>query len=198
VTMAKLSILILSAALVGAVAGDALYSVGYASGYSGVRPEQPDAVSGADAPVLVAQLSVDAGAAHVGLVPTSSADAPSGIATSPAVAPVVLPSDPGGLAWLLVTAAKDGNWRIAAAAVLSLLMLGLSYTPVRSKLFKGDRGGAILVLLLAVAGGVVTALVASVPISGALLLGSIGVAFTAAGGYQIIKRIIWPATEAAK
>lgn len=123
-------------------------------------------------------------------VPPTAATMPPLPATQPNA---MLSSDPGGLAWTLVTAAKSGNWRLASAAALALLMLGLGYTPVRKKYFAGDRWGAVLVLLLGLGGGVVTALLSSAPITASLFLGSLGVAFTAAGGFIVVKRIIWPA-----
>lgn len=126
-------------------------------------------------------------------VPPTAATMPPLPATQPNA---MLSSDPGGLAWTLVTAAKSGNWRLASAAALALLMLGLGYTPVRKKYFAGDRWGAVLVLLLGLGGGVVTALLSSAPITASLFLGSLGVAFTAAGGFIVVKRIIWPADGA--
>lgn len=117
-----------------------------------------------------------------------------GIAVSPQPAVTPAPADPLTTGGDLIQAVRSGQWRLAASLALALLMLLLgkarnaSWSP-----FKGDRGGAILVGLLAFAGALSTALATSAPLDWKLLLGTMGVLWTAVGGYTWIKRIIWPA-----
>lgn len=107
--------------------------------------------------------------------------------------------DPVGTLGELVAAVRAGQWRAAAALALALLMLALAkarnWGPAQ-RLFGGDRGGAILVMLLSLAGGLSTALASEAPLDWKLFLGVVTVAFTAVGGYTWIKRLIWPADKA--
>jgi hypothetical protein len=54
-----------------------------------------------------------------------------------------------------------------------------------------DRGGALLVLGVSLTGAVANALAAGAPFSVALLLTALRVGLTAAGGFTLIKRIIF-------
>jgi len=99
----------------------------------------------------------------------------------------------GGLLSDLVRNARGGQWRLVIASALGLLMLGLARVREHPRSpFKGDRGGAALVLLLALAGSFGTALASNAPLGVDLVVGALGVAFTAAGGFVIVKRLIWP------
>lgn len=104
--------------------------------------------------------------------------------------------DPVGLALDIVEAVQSEQWRLVAAFALSLMMFLLSKFRKRltffRELFGGDRGGAILVMLLAVMGAMVTALMTTVPINWQFFIGAVGVAWTAVGGYTWLKRLLWP------
>jgi len=101
-------------------------------------------------------------------------------------------ADPLGTAEAIVRDVRAGDWRHAIAGVLVLLMLGLSKGRDKVKWFKGDRGGAALVLVLGIGGGAVTTLYASGPLDWRLFVGAISASFTAAGVYTVIKQIISP------
>ena len=102
--------------------------------------------------------------------------------------------DPVGLAAEVVQDVRTGDWRHAIAGILVIVMLGLSKAKVREKVkwFKGDRGGAALVLALGIGGGAVTALYAEGPLDWRLFAGALSGSFTAAGIYTVFKRLFWP------
>lgn len=118
------------------------------------------------------------------------------------------PTDPGGVlpdgtlpgsddafGWLRAgyDAIVDGDWKIAAGALLSLLVLGIRrYGTKLPGFFRTDRGGVVLVLVTSLVGGVGHALVARAPLSFALVESILMVAIIAIGGYQGLKRLIWP------
>ncbi len=101
-------------------------------------------------------------------------------------------SDPVGAAGTLVQAVKGGQWRLVASLVLAFLMMALAKLRSKIKWFEGDRGGAVLVGVLALAGAFSTALAADAKIDFKLFLGALGVMWTAVGGYSWFKRILWP------
>ena len=93
----------------------------------------------------------------------------------------------------IIAAAKGGEWRMAIAAILSLIMTLAYKLKVRKlSIFKGDRGGVILLLVLGLMGGVSAALASGAPISLDLAIGTLSVVLTAAGGWQVLKRLVWP------
>ncbi|MHC4177401.1 MAG: hypothetical protein ACYSWU_07840 [Planctomycetota bacterium] len=92
----------------------------------------------------------------------------------------------------LVGAIRNGNWRMVAALGLVLLMLVLGKVRHKVGFFKGDRGGAILLGVLSLGGALIVALQSDAPLDWKLFLGALGVMWTAAGGYNWFKRIIWP------
>jgi len=119
-------------------------------------------------------------------------------AVEPAVAPEVTPAekaeeDPMGTAVQLVQDIKSGNWRMVAAAVLAFLMLGLAKVRDKVKFFSGDRGGAILVGILGLAGAISSALATDTALDWKLFVGAMGVTWTAVGGYSWIKKLWKPA-----
>lgn len=110
----------------------------------------------------------------------------------PVEAPVDVEGDPIGVAGELLKAAKEGNWRLFAALLLTVCMVVLSRVREKVKWFKGDRGGSVLVMALAMAGAVATALMTDAKMDWKLFVGAAGVAWTAAGGYTWAKRLISP------
>lgn len=92
----------------------------------------------------------------------------------------------------IVNDARAGNWRLVAAGVLALLMLALGKLRDKIKWFRGDRGGAVLVMLLSLSGALSTALFSSAELDLRLFLGAAGIAWTAVGGYTWLKKLLWP------
>lgn len=108
-------------------------------------------------------------------------------------------ADPVGSLQLLVSAIKAGQWRFVVALLIAFVMFFSSKIwPVREKFewFKGDRGGAILVMLLSLGAAVSAALASSAALDWKLFVGAIGVCWTAVGGVQWLKRLIWPKDSA--
>ena len=106
-----------------------------------------------------------------------------------------LPDNEIGVLGELVKSVKAGEWRYAAALALTMLMLLLNRFRDKLKWFKGDRGGAVLVAVLALAGAVATALASDATLDWRLFLGAAGVMWTAVGGYTWVKRLIWPTKD---
>jgi hypothetical protein len=105
---------------------------------------------------------------------------------------IVQEIDPLSAIEQIVEAARGGRWLLVAAGALILVMFGLRKARDHFKWFKGDRGGALLVILLSLAGALSTALATSASVDWKLFVGALAVAFTASGGYNNIRRIIWP------
>lgn len=115
---------------------------------------------------------------------------------TPVVDPVAAAEvDPLGTVDKIVSAVRAGEWRFVASLLLALLMVALSRIreigPAK-KFFSGDRGGAILVGILAVSGALASALATDARLDWRLFLGAAGVMWTAVGGYTWFKRIVWP------
>lgn len=136
---------------------------------------------------------VDAGA-------TPAIDAPTELAPSapippspPASTPLdKVDNDPLGAVKDIVESAQKGNWKMVLALLLAFVMLGLNKLRGRVRFFSGDRGGAILLLLVSLIGGVSTTLALDGDFQWSLLLSALGTALMAAGVYNLTKRIIWP------
>ena len=116
----------------------------------------------------------------------------------PATPPVVLSpaetveNDPVGATFMILRSIKAGDWRYVAAMALGLLMFGLNRARGKIKFFDGDRGGAILVATLAIAGGLSASLAAGAAIDVSLFIGAFGVMLTSVGGYTWFRRLLWP------
>lgn len=98
---------------------------------------------------------------------------------------------PGGFDEL-VQAFRTGDWRLVAAFALIAVMIGLRRIRDKVPWFRGDRGGAIMVMLLSLSGALSTSLAADQPVDAKLFLSAITIAWVAVGGYTWLKRLIWP------
>lgn len=85
---------------------------------------------------------------------------------------------------------------MAAALALSLIMIGWNKARKESRWLKGklagDRAGALSLIALAIAGGLVTGLISSSELDWKLLLGSVWTAVDAAGIFLLIKKVWKP------
>jgi len=112
---------------------------------------------------------------------------------APAVAPDV-EADPVGSVERLLAHVRAGEWRMVAAFLIAFLMYGFSRFKIRDRVkwFRGDRGGAVLVMLLALGAALSASLASQAPLDWRLFLGAVGVCWTAVGGFTWAKRLIWP------
>lgn len=97
----------------------------------------------------------------------------------------------------IVEAVQTGNWRIAAAGLLVIAVWGVrKYTPkLNSRLgrwLNTDRGGTLLVIFGGLTGAVGTALTAGQAITLNLLLAGLTTGVMAAGGWNVVHRLVWP------
>lgn len=96
-----------------------------------------------------------------------------------------------------VQALRSGDWRLVAAFALVAIMIGLRRIRDKVPWLQGDRGGAIAVMLLSLAGAFTTSLSTDAPVDFKMVLGAVAIAWTAVGGYTWVKRLIWPADKPA-
>lgn len=94
-------------------------------------------------------------------------------------------------------AVRAGNWRLVAAFAIAGAMFGLRKARDRVAWLRGDRGGALLVMLLALGGTLAVTLAGKAPVNAQLFLTALAVTWTAVGGYTWLKRLIWPADKPA-
>lgn len=92
----------------------------------------------------------------------------------------------------LVAAARDGDGRVIAAALLVLAMTALRDFRGGIKWFSGDRGGVLFLFIMSFGGALATSLAAQAPIDATLVISAVQIGFLAAGGYTAIKRVIAP------
>jgi hypothetical protein len=144
---------------------------------------------------LGAQIAAAQPEADAGPAPAASSGTTDVVEAQPA-APPDIESDPFGSIEKFVDAVKTGNWKMVGALALALIMLILAKVRDKVAFFRGDRGGAILAMLLGLAGGLSAALAANAPIDWKLLLGIVSMTWTAVGGYSWIKRLVWPKDDA--
>lgn len=140
---------------------------------------------------FMAMLSLAVAASHSvpvdadGQVITITADAHGDTETPPE-------AKPGDTFVELVLAVKNGHWRMAASLALVLLMLGIRRFRDKLPYLKGDRGGAILVGIMGLAGALSAALATDAALDYKLVLGALGATWMAVGGYTWVKKILWP------
>jgi hypothetical protein len=144
---------------------------------------------------------IDAGAVEAPAATGTELMEPEALEEAPAAEPTPAEqaeADPVGVATDVVNDVKAGDWRHAVAGMLALLMLALGKVRGKIKYFDGDRGGAILVGVLGMAGAISTLLVSEAALDWRLFAGAFATVFTAVGGYTWIKRLIWPKDKKAE
>lgn len=143
-------------------------------------------------PPAHATVLVDAGPA-LGQDPSCAPNCPPGTVQAVALAePQTVPEaiDTAGVAY---EAIRAGEWRLAMAALLVLLVAGARRWGARlSPWLATDRGGAVLALGLAVGLEVAAVLVLDAPLGFTALLYALTTAVAAAGGRQLLRRLLWP------
>jgi hypothetical protein len=93
---------------------------------------------------------------------------------------------------LMLDAVANRNYALLVALVVVLAVYLLrKFGGSRVPFLRTDRGGALLVIGVSLAGAVANALAAGAPFSGALMLTALRVALTAAGGFTLVKRLVF-------
>lgn len=114
---------------------------------------------------------------------------------SVALAAGVAAGDEGSLLDLakpVVDAALAGQWPYAAALALVLAAaLARRYVAPRWPWLAGDQGSALTVLLGSFGAAVATAITTGAAVSWGLAWAALGVAVTAAGGYSLLKKLVF-------
>ena len=103
-----------------------------------------------------------------------------------------------GTAGEVLSDVRGGDWRHAAAGLLTLIMLGLARARDKTDWFSGDRAGAALVLGIGFLGALATSLYGSAPIDWRFFVGALGVVTSSAGAYTIAKKLIFPKDKSTK
>jgi len=154
---------------------------------AGAAPPGPT-VEVSDTAVVVAETHLDPGTRPAVAPPTEPVTTTTTVTTTTSP-----PTDPVDTVRDVVAGVRTGNWRMAGGALVALLMLGLKTARDKTRWFSGDRGGALLVLLLSFLGSLGAALGTDLPVDLRMLMGALGVAVTAAGGYSVVKGLFFSA-----
>ena len=141
------------------------------------------------------------GFALIGSALAQPAEAPLD-AGAPAAAPTATPQPvvekaPTDLLGEVIQGARGGHWRMVGAAALSLLMFGFNWARKNvgwmKKKLAGDRAGAISLLVMALAGGLLLTLRSDAPLDFKTLTTALWTAAEAAGVFTLVKKIWKPA-----
>ncbi|MGH8677185.1 MAG: hypothetical protein ACREUQ_02385 [Burkholderiales bacterium] len=109
---------------------------------------------------------------------------------APAVTP---PLSEDGAITAVLKGAQAGNWKLALAGILSMLMFFLRNARESIPFFRGDRGGALLVMTLSILGAIATAFaVPGMKIDVNTIVTAMTVAFTAIGGWKWLSHLFVP------
>lgn len=112
--------------------------------------------------------------------------------------PVADPSNIEAFARAIFDAVTSKNYALVAAlAVVALVYLARKYAGPKVPFLQTDKGGVLLSLATSFAGALATALFAGGPISLALVSQALIVAFTASGGWSMIRKLFFT-DDAAK
>jgi hypothetical protein len=101
------------------------------------------------------------------------------------------PEQTGTFLKLLLDAVSSRNWPLLAALVVVLAVyLVRRFATSRIPWLGTDRGGAVLVLVTSLAGAVATAQAGGAGLSLPLLVEALSVALSAAGGFNLAKKLL--------
>ena len=101
------------------------------------------------------------------------------------------PENLEAFAKLAFEAAKTGNaWMVISLALIAAVFLVRKFLGPKVPFLQTQAGGAILNLVLAFAGAVASALMAGQSMNPVLALAAFKVAFTAAGGFTLVKHLL--------
>lgn len=94
-------------------------------------------------------------------------------------------------AGLAVDAVKSGNgWLILSVALVAVVWAARKFLGDKVPFLKTQAGGALLTLVASFAGALATVLTSGSPMSWVIALGAFKVAFTAAGGWTLVKHLL--------
>lgn len=176
----------IAAVLVGGLFYRTIYRYAEAQAMAGAPPllDASPSIAAVPPPLMATDMAV--GPPPVAAPPVA---APPIVAPAAVVVPVPAP-EPSTVLDQVMRDVATGDWRYAAAGCLSLLMLALQRARSKVRWFSGRRGGAVLVMVLALAGSLVTVLASSVPLTPGLLFGAFAVALTAVGGWEWVRALV--------
>lgn len=101
------------------------------------------------------------------------------------------PEQTGAFVKLVLDAISSRNWPLVAAlAVVLAVWLVRRFATTRIPWLGTDRGGAVLVLVTSLAGAVASALLGGAGLSLPLLVEALSVALSAAGGFNLTKKLL--------
>ena len=150
-----------------------------------------------DAGTKAATMLVTASATDAGTVALTATLPDGGVITAETAPKVVSEeSDPGDLAHRAVNAAKDRDWKLLIALIVSLLAWGARKFGKNFWPFLGtDRGGVVTVLVLAFVGCVTNVMIAlgSGGLTGGVWMDALSIAILSIGGYTGLKKLLFPA-----
>lgn len=114
-----------------------------------------------------------------------------------AYAQVVDPTsmDPNALIQLVIACVKAGDWKaVVALAVVGFVWLVRKYGSLKFPALKSDRWSAVLTLISGIVGGAAYVFINGGTVDARAVFDGVTVGATAAGGYVLVKKIIWPDT----
>lgn len=101
--------------------------------------------------------------------------------------------DPNALFQLVLARIKAGDWKaVVALAVVGFVWLVRKYGALKFPVLKTDRWSALLTLLSGVVGGAAYVFVNGGTVDARAVFDGVMVGATAAGGYVLVKKIVWP------
>lgn len=111
---------------------------------------------------------------------------------------VVDPDQTGAFLRAFADAVSSRNWPLVAALVVVCAVWAVrKFGAARVPWLSTDRGGAVLVLATSLAGAVATALLGGAAFSLPLLVQALSVALSAAGGFNLVKKLATAPAPAA-
>ncbi len=140
---------------------------------------EPGAVTVDAGPVVPISPTISAGTAPASVVPYDPSANPSGFFSS------------------LWSSIKGGQWRLIAMLVLvGLVWLARTIGGKLVPWLKTDRGGALLAILAGILGALASLAIAGAKFTPQVLIDGVMAGFTAAGGWTVAKKILYPADSA--